>query len=606
MKVAQYVADRLATLGARQVFMVTGGGAMHLNDALGHHDRLTLTCFHHEQAAAFAAEGYARIAGRPGIVNVTTGPGGINALNGVFAAWTDSVPMIVVSGQVRRETLMASYPGRWMRQLGDQETDIIAMAAPITKSAEMVSDSALIRSAVDRAWHLATSGRPGPTWIDIPVDVQGAEYDPEAQIQASVNPVEMKPATGEQLNAAARNLIERLMMARRPVLMVGSGVRSARALDSCLEIIARLGIPVVTGWTAIDAIPTDHPLFCGRPGDLGTRAGNFVIQNADLLCVMGSRLGIRTTGYNWPAFASRAWKMQIDIDPSELTKPGVEIDCCVEADVGAFLCAVDAVMNESGFDRRRHESWLAWCRARSERYPTVLPKHRENDGRKINPYHFVEILFEELSADAVVACGDGTANVVTFQAAHIKLGQRLFCNAGDASMGYDLPAAIGAAIAAPERPVICLAGDGSVQFNIQELETLRRLGAHLKLFVLNNSGYLSIRLSQRNFFGRLTGADASSGITFPCIQRLAAAYNLPVFLATAASARDVIRAVLAHEGPVVCEVLLDPEQPFEPRLAARRLPTGEIVSPSLEYMSPPLSDAETAENMPDWDRIGDE
>lgn len=600
MRTADYIADRLVQLGARDVFMVTGGGAMHLNDAFGHRGDLRVTCCHHEQACAFAAEAYARVAGIPAIVNVTTGPGGVNALNGVFAAWTDSIPMIVVSGQVRRETLVRTYPWLGLRQLGDQELDIVALARHITKYAEMVEHPSRVRAIVERAWRLAVTGRPGPTWVDVPIDVQGSQIDPDGQAP-DWQGVAGSALAPPQLADACRHLVDRLRQAKRPVLVVGSGVRYAGALELCEQVMGRLRIPVVTGWTAVDLLPSDHELLCGRPGDLGTRAGNFTIQNADLLLVVGTRLSIRMTGYNWPAFAPRAWKAQVDADPAELRKPSVRIDLPIEADAKAFLEMFASVLDESAFDGARYAGWLAWCKERGRRYPVVQPKHRESRDTTVNPYHFIEMLFDVMPADAIVACGDGTANVATFQAACVKRGHRVFCNTGDASMGYDLPAAIGAAVAAPGRTVVCLAGDGSIQFNIQELETVRRLGLPIKIFVLNNNGYLSIRQSQRNFFGRLIGADQSSGITFPDTLAVAAAYGLPAVSATAEAARDTLREVFQRDGPVVCEVMLDAEQPFEPRLAARRLASGEIVSPSLEDMWPHLDPAELAANMPDWD-----
>jgi len=594
MKVAEYIAATLADRGVRHVFLLTGGGAMFLNDAFAGEPRIEPVCCHHEQACAMAAEGYARLSGKIGVVNVTTGPGGINALNGVFGAWTDSIPLLVVSGQVKRETCMASYPDLRLRQLGDQEADILAMARGITKYAALVDDPARIRYHLERALHLAVSGRPGPCWLDVPIDVQSAAVDPAAlaAYDPAEDPVQGDPA---DLPASCRDILERLAKAERPVILAGTGVRLAGAADLFQRVVHRLGVPVTTAWTH-DLIASDDPLFCGRPGTIGTRAGNFTVQNADVLLVLGSRLNIRQVSYNWPSFAREAFKIQVDVDPTELAKPTVKPDLAVVGDLGVFLRELDRQLAEAGWDPGHHAGWLAWCRERVERYPAVRPEQREFRGA-VNPYGFVEALFAQLADDDAIVTANGAACVVTFQAARLKRGQRLFSNSGNASMGYDLPAAVGAAVARGGKRVICLAGDGSIQLNLQELATVAQHRLPIKIFVFNNDGYLSIRLSQANFFGRFIGESSRSGLFFPDLRKVAGAYGIRGLRIEGADYRERIGEALAGDGPVLTEVILDPAQAFEPRMSSRSLPDGRIVSAPLEDMFPFLDREELARNL---------
>ncbi len=574
--------------------MLTGGGAMFLNDAFGAEPRIACVCCHHEQACAMAAEGYARMSGKLGVINVTTGPGGINALNGVFGAWTDSIPLLVISGQVKRETCMTTYPDLHLRQLGDQEADILAMARGITKYSAFVDDPARIRYHLERALHIAVSGRPGPCWLDIPIDVQSSPIDSNAL--ESYDAVEdATPMAPGALRVQCVEILERLALAERPVILAGTGVRLAGAADLFHETVHRLGIPVTTAWTH-DLIASDDPLFCGRPGTIGTRAGNFTVQNADVLLVLGSRLNIRQVSYNWPSFAREAFKIQVDADSTELAKPTIRPDLAVVSDLRDFLVELNRQMDSMNWDPDRYAGWLSWCRERAERYPAVLPRHREFRGA-VNPYGFVEALFEHLGEDDAVVTANGAACVVTFQAARIKRGQRLFSNSGNASMGYDLPAAIGAAVARDGKRVICLAGDGSFQLNLQELATVAQRRLPIKIFVLNNDGYLSIRLSQANFFGRYIGESRRSGLFFPDLAKIAGAYGITALRIDGADYRERIEKVLATDGPVLAEVILDASQAFEPRMSSRSLTDGRIVSAPLEDMFPFLDREELRGNL---------
>jgi acetolactate synthase-1/2/3 large subunit len=595
MRVSEYISQTLADFGVRHVFMITGGGAMFLNDAIGNQAGIQPVFNHHEQACSMAAEGYARVTNTPGVINVTTGPGGINAMNGVFGAWVDSIPMLVISGQVKRETLISSYDIPGLRQIGDQEADIISMVKGITKYAVLIREPETIRYHLEKAWYLCKSGRPGPCWLDIPVDVQSSQVDPAA-LKGYV-PDEDQIMGDAHLQETCADILKRLANAKRPVILAGKGIRLSDASSEFEEVIRALQIPVVPGWTSIDLLPSDDPLFCGRAGDLATRAGNFTVQNSDLLIILGTRLGLRQVSYNWKSFARFAFKIQVDVDPNEFKKPTVQIDMPLTCDLKVFLRELIRQLPSSEVDAKRHENWLAWCRERVSRYPPVLPHHRNDANGRINPYYFIERLFSFLQPDDVVVCGNGTANVVTFQAADIRKGQMVFANSGDASMGYDLPAAIGTAVARGGKRVICLAGDGSLQLNIQELQTIVHNGLPVKLFVLNNEGYVSIRLSQRNMFKRLTGEGRESGVSFPDIVKVAEAYGIPALRIDYKNMNDGIQQALEQLGPTVCDVLLDPEQPFEPRVSARQLPNGKMISSSLEDMSPFLDDREFAENM---------
>jgi acetolactate synthase-1/2/3 large subunit len=600
VRVSEYIVNHLANYGIRHAFTVAGGGAMFLNDAFGHNDRIKPVYNHHEQASAMAAEGYARISGLPGITVVTTGPGGLNTLNGVFGAWTDSVPMLVISGQVKRETCVASYDLPGLRQLGDQELDIIPMVQHITKYAVMVRDPAEVRYVLEKAIYLATHGRPGPCWIDVPIDIQSTQIDP-AQLRG-FDPAELMEQAAPDVTTHAGWIIEQLRQAKRPVILAGSGIRAGAATAEFDQVIRLLGIPVLTAWTH-DTIASDDPLFCGRPGTIGTRAGNFCAQNADLVLILGSRMNIRQTSYNWPAFAPRAIKIQVDIDRAELNKPTFKPDHAIHCDVKPLLGEISRQLAVSRHDPKPHAEWLAWCRERQQRYPNVTPAQREYKG-SLNPYVFVEDLFEQLDERDIVVCGNATACIVPFQVARLKTGQRLFSNSGCASMGYDLPAAIGAWFGAVDagikpRRIICLAGDGSLQMNVQEFQTVTNYGIPLKIFVMNNQGYLSIRSSQNNFFGRLSGAGPESGSELPDYVKVANAYGLAASRLQAQDFTAALREVLDTTGPHICDVVLDGAQGFEPRMSSRQLEDGRIVTPPLEDMHPFLSREELASNMLD-------
>jgi acetolactate synthase I/II/III large subunit len=594
IKVSDYIAQTLAAHGIRDVFLVTGGGAMHLNDAIAKCPDLTHICCHHEQACAIAAESYYRLTNRLAAVNVTTGPGGTNAITGVFGAWTDSLGMIVISGQVKWETLVRSTDLP-LRQLGDQEIDIIKMVESITKYAVMVTDPTSIRYHLERALYLAQAGRPGPVWLDIPMNVQGAQID-ETQL-VGYDPIEdLLPSTATDLTPICAQILDRLQQAERPVILAGPGIRLGKATTEFLELVDRLGIPVVTSFNAHDLIWYEHPAFIGRQGTIGDRAGNFAVQNSDFLLVLGCRLNIRQISYGWESFARNAYKVIVDIDPAELSKPTISPDLPVCADVADVIKGL--ISSQPFKISKTHQDWLNWCQERKAKYPVVLPEYWHKS-TPVNPYCWAETLFDELTENEVVISGDATACIVPFQAAKLKKGQRLYSNSGCASMGYDLPAAIGACIANNRQRTICLAGDGSIQMNIQELQTIVGYQLPIKIFVLNNQGYHSIRQTQTNYFpDSPIGCDLSSGVTFPSFEKLAFAYGIPFRRCSDLSTLSAdVKSTVWEDGAQLCEIIIDQDQPFAPKLSSRQLPDGRMVSAALEDMFPFLDRAEFLSNM---------
>ncbi len=594
IKLSDYIAQKVVEAGIQHVFMVTGGGAMHLNDSFGKNPHLQVLYNHHEQACAMGAEGYARVNGKAALVNVTTGPGGTNAITGVLGAWQDSIPMLVISGQVRYDTTVRST-GLKLRQMGDQEFDIVTVVTHMTKYAVMVTEPSDIRYHLERALYLMKSGRPGPCWLDIPMNVQAAMIDPEKlrSYDPAEDPDEIAPPIGKE---TIEDIIGRLRAAQRPVIMAGSAIRMSGALQDFLKLIALLNIPVVTAFNAHDCIESDHPLYFGRPGSIGDRGGNFVAQNADVLLVLGSRLNIRQVSYNWKSFARAAYKIVVDIDPLELQKPTVKPDLPVHADVGDVIRSLIKALPNSGLSSKKE--WLAWCKDKKDRYPVVLKEYWKRS-ELVNPYCFVFALSKFLTEGQITVTGNGSACVCTFQAASIKKGQILFSNSGCASMGYDVPAAIGACLGAGRRKIVCLAGDGSIQMNLQELQTVVFNKLPIKIFVFNNNGYHSIRQTQVNFFGQpLVGCDPHSGVCFPDMEKMANAYQIPFVRCVSHAELDgAISRTMTGDLPGICEVMLTPDQPFAPKLSSYRLPDGRIVSRPLEDMAPFLEREEFRKNM---------
>lgn len=581
IKVSDFIADYFANKGVEHVFTITGGGAMHLNDAFGHHSKLKSIYQHHEQASAMAAESYARMTNKMPLLCVTSGPGGTNALTGVLGAWLDSIPMFIISGQVKRETTITSTDIN-LRQLGDQEFNITDCVNSMTKYTKIILNENEILYHLEEAWNQATTGRKGPVWLDIPLDVQAAIIDTENLIRKdriSIN--NQTPIYNESLT---QGIIDKIKKSKKPVIFVGSGVRLANAHDEFITLIEKLNIPVVTAWNAHDNLWDDHPLFCGRPGTIGTRGGNFVVENADLLFVLGSRLNIRQISYNFKSFAKDAYKIMVDIDQNELYKPTLSIDMPIHADVKDVINSLNETLSNQVLPS--FKTWLEWSRNINETYPAVKTEYLLNK-ETINPYVFMDKCFNYLDENQKVVTSNGSACVISFQAAKIKKGQRLYTNSGCASMGYGLPAAIGAAFGTNEK-IICFEGDGSLQMNIQELQTLKHHNMNIILFVLNNNGYHSIRQTQRNLTKQeLVGVCADNGVSFPDLSKLSIAYGLKyVKLENQNDLDNKLKDLLKENGPIVCEVLVDVDQNFEPKLSSKVLDDGTIVSPKIDDMFP--------------------
>lgn len=593
MKLSDYVANKVVELGVEHVFMITGGGAMHLNHSLGTHGKLECIFNHHEQACAIGAEAYYRVNNKLPLVNVTSGPGGTNTITGVYGAFVDSIGMIILSGQVKWETTVRST-GLPLRQYGDQELDIEELVRPVTKYCSMVTDPDDIRYELEKAFYIAQSGRPGPCWLDIPLNVQGAQINPEEL--RGFDPDELNEAwKGTDLEKACVEILEKIKEAKRPVIFVGSGIRLSGKHQEFINLVNRLKIPVVTGWNAHDAIWNAHPNYAGRPGTIGDRGGNFVTQNADLLLVLGSRLNIRQVSYNWKSFAREAYKIWVDIDKTELQKPSVKADLPIHADLRDLLPKLSSMPYEG--PTKDHQDWMEWSLERNRRFPVVLDEYRNNEC--VNPYVFMQSLFEQLEEDQIVVTGNGSACVVSFQTANLKKGQRLWTNSGCATMGYDLPGAIGACKASGDKSIICLAGDGSIMMNLQELQTIAGNKYPIKIFILNNSGYVSIFQTHRNFFGGMeVGGGPKSGVTFPDFSKLSLAFDIPYHRCQNHDEMErYIAATIAVDGPAICEVMIDENVAFAPKLGSKQLPDGRIISPSLEDLSPFIPRKTLRDNM---------
>lgn len=590
IKLSDYIAKRLKEVyGVTNLFMVSGGGAMHLNDSFGKY--IPYICNHNEQACAIAAEGYARVNQELAVVNVTTGPGGLNCLNGVFGEWTDSVPVLYISGQVKFSTTIASCPDIPLRQLGDQEVDIISVVSPLAKYAKMVTNPNEIKYHLDRAIYEATTGRKGPVWLDVPINVQASIIE-EDDLKEFVPP---KKSTYDLKISA---VIEKLKKSKRPLLIAGHGIRLAGMINVFKNIIDNYDIPFVTTFNGFDMIPSNHKNFVGRIGTIGQRCGNFALQNADLVICLGTRNNIRQASYNFENFAKNAYKISVDIDEAELDKPTVRPDLKINADLAEFLPEFDKTLNPDIL-KNMSSDWLEFSKKLQAKYSFENTKEYRQSGDRINVYNFVRRVTELMKEKDVCVMANATATICTFQTAEIKENQRFFSNSGDASMGYDLPAAIGACVANNRKNTVCFAGDGSIMMNLQELQTIKHHNLPIKIFLLNNDGYISIKQTQNNFFeGRNTGAGTNSGVTTPDFVKVGNAFGIESFRITNPQDVDIsIEKMLNSENPMICEVMVNPDYIFTPKLSSRKLEDGTMISPSLEDMYPFLERDEFMENL---------
>ena len=651
IKVSDFIFRHLVErYGISHCFMVTGGGAMHLNDSIGHTPGLSYVCNHHEQASAICGEGYYRASSRLAVTCVTTGPGGTNAITGVLGQYLDSIPGLYISGQIKTSTYKHSYPELALRQLGDQEADIVSMVTPITKYAKTIYDPLDVKLELDKAVAIALDGRPGPVWLDIPLDVQGAMVDENELREFDPNEI-IDPVDHALVNRQIEELLQRIATAKSPVIYVGNGVRLAHREQQFITLAERLGIPVVTAISGSDIIWHDHPLCFGKPGICGDRIGNIMVQNADLLIIMGTRLSIRQVSYAYDLLAPKAYKVMVDIDKAEMMKPTLSIDLPIHVGLDEFIDKMLGILEERGkaTGRRRHvgnerreerdyfeirgtrcevrddlakvrddfEAWCKWGRDIERQLPTLFDDNPDCEGYT-NSYRFADELFSQLNSGDVVVTGNGTAYTCTYQAMKVKQGVRVFANQGCAAMGYGLPAAIGACVAnlsllnnrqgnltprqgnlAPRTSylvprTVCVTGDGSLQMNIQELQTLVTYRLPLKLFVIENESYLAIKTTQKSFFkGHFTGSNPQSGVVCPSLEKIAAAYGIPYVSISenGQPLRDAISRTLATEGPAICEVHMHPEQTLFPKSASfMDKETGRMSSAPLEKMAPFVPD----------------
>lgn len=592
MKLSDYVIQVIASQSVKHVFMLSGGGAMHLVDSVGQCKDIEYVCNLHEQASAIAAEAYARVTNNLGVTLVTTGPGGTNAITGVAAAWQDSTPCLFISGQVKRADI-AGDSG--VRQMGVQEIDIVSIVKPITKYAVTIMDPSTIRHHVEKAVYLAKSGRPGPVWIDIPLDVQASEIDPENLEGFDPKEIELH-SDDASIREQVSQFIELFNGVERPVILAGNGIRLAGAQAEFLRLVDVLGAPVLTTRLGVDLIPASHGLCFGMPGTIAARGANFALQNSDLLLILGARLDMALIAYAPDKLARAAKKVMVNIDEAEIRKLKGIIDVPVRTDARYFI---NELLNQSGIIKpKKRLDWLNRCRQWRAKYPFVLPSHHNGtDG--ISVYAFSEVLSEALAGNYIVLPGNaGNASEIFLTAFKVREGQRVFHNKGTGAMGFCQPAAIGACLAGNKRPTVCIDGDGGFQLNIQELETVRRLALPVKFFVMNNQGYASIRASQQGYFKRLTGADMTSGLTLPDIIEVAKAYGLGTArISDPRNLRQQIDEVLKITGPVVCDVRIIPDEPRAPRVSSMQRPDGSMVSKPLEDMWPFLDREEFRSNM---------
>ena len=586
MKLSDYVIQFLADLGIGHVFYVSGGGAMHLNDSLGRNGEIEGVCMLHEQGASIAAEAYARISENYGACLVTSGPGGTNAVTGVAGAYYDSTPVIYISGQVKREDLVGA---QGIRQFGIQETDILSIVKSVTKYAVQIQEPEEIRYEMEKAAYLAREGKPGPVWIDIPLDIQASQVEPEG-LEAYQKPDDgcASRLDKEEINSRIARVFDLLHKSERPLILLGNGIRLAGAVPKAREFYEALGAPVVTSWNGVDLIEDGHPLFYGRPGSVGHRHANFIQQNADFVLTIGSRLNLLSTGYNYADFLGNAVHVMVDIDEKEMHKKSVHPDVGLPCDAGYFLRKM--LEKKEELYTAQKEAWISYCNGMKERYPVVIPEAEPREGY-VSAYRLVEDISRQMTGEDIYQfTSSGTSVDIAMKVFKVKRGQRAFLTKGLAAMGFDVPACIGSCIASGGKRTVCVTGDGSVMMNIQELEVIKRRNLPVKLFITDNGGYSMIYGSQNgNFKGRLTGCTKESGLTLPDIRRIAEAFGIRTLdLDSEADLEGKVRETLEYRGPVVCRVKADIEQKILPRQANYMKEDGQMASRPLDDMAPLL------------------
>lgn len=588
MKLSDYVIDCIAEAGVQDVFMLPGGGAMHLNDSLGRSDRVNLVCNLHEQACAIAAEAYGQFTNNLGVCMVTTGPGSVNALTGIAAGWMDSTPMLVISGQVKRADLCHR---RGVRQLGFQEIDIVSMVSSITKYAVTVTDPEQIRFHIEKAIWSAKQGRPGPAWIDIPLDVQAADIDPSKQIGFSSGANSTSVAT-DPLGLAdkVRSTFQSLKQSKKPVILVGNGVRLADAEQKMMLLATRLRVPILTTWKALDLFEEHDPLYVGRPGAIAQRAANFAQQKSDWFLMVGARMDMGQTAYMHKYLAPRAVRIMVDVDEAEIKKMGTDIAIEIATGADLFIDEMLAQIEHENIDPVQWRQWLEQCSSWKEAYPVMLPEYRE-DKEGVSLYALVDALSDKVQpGDLVVPGSSGACSEVTMQAFRSKKGVRVLNSEGLGPMGFGISSALGACIASGEHRTVSVDGDGGFAMNTQELETVNRLKLPIKFFVLDNGGYGSIRATQKSYFNsRYFASSPEGGLTLPDLEKIANAYEIPFFeLASNSQISEALDASWAIPGPAICRIRVTPRQVTAPRVRSRQTETGSMETAPMEEMWPPI------------------
>ena len=591
IRLADYVISFLESQGVHDIFLVTGGGALFLDDAVGLNKNINYYCCHHEQAVAMATEAYARVKGDLGVSLVTTGPGGTNTITGVCGSWSDSVPHLIISGQV---FLTQTIRHTGVRQLGVQEINIIDIVKPVTKYAVMIEDAKTIKYHLQKAIHLAKTGRPGPVWVDIPANIQNAKIHEHELTE--FDPAELSVHYDTDVQQKVAQVVSHLITAKRPLLHAGQGIKIAGVVNDFMQLVEKYRLPFVTARNANDMVATDHELFVGRPGTFAQRGANFAVQNADFYLAIGTRLSLPQTGYNSKDYARNAWRVMVDIDTTELNKDTLNLHLKIHTDAKIFIQELRRQLNALS-TVITNEMWVQQCQQWKKKYPVVLPEYKHQQG-SVNSYYFIEVLSDLLTPDDVIVTDMGLAFQSTHQGFKVKLGQKLFTNSGFASMGWGLPAAVGACIAHDKKRTICLAGDGGFQMNLQEMATIMHHQFPIKTFVYNNQGYLIQKQSFQLAFGRVVGSDYETGLSFPDLQKIADAYHMKyVKIEDHSQLKELVREALEHPGPVLCEVIMDPNQLQIPKSQQRKKNDGTNELPPFEDLYPFLDSQELKENM---------
>lgn len=589
MKISDYVMKFISDLGVKKVFYVSGGGAMHLNDSLGKNDNLTGICMLHEQGASIAAESYARIAEGYGACLVTSGPGGTNAITGLAGAYYDGIPVIFISGQVKRADLVGNQK---IRQFGIQEADIVSIAKPISKYAVQIKEPEDIKYELEKASKIAVSGKPGPVWIDIPLDIQATDIDIDT-LEGFNEVMEEYPCKKEDID----KVIELFNKAERPVMLIGNGIRMAKAVNEIRDLYDLLAIPVLTSWNGVDLIEDNHPLFYGRPGAVGHRHANFIQQNADFVLTIGSRLNLLSTGYNFDSFLEKANHIMVEIDKYEMEKKSVHPKLKINCDAKSFIQALLNRKDELNLEKRT--KWIEHCNKLREKYPIFIQEQEPREGY-VSTYDLVNEVSNQMTENDIYQfTSSGTSVDIAMKVFRIKKGQRAFLTKGLAAMGYDLPASIGSCIASNKKRTVCITGDGSIAMNMQELEVLKRLNLPVKIFVVDNNGYGMIYGSQNgNFKGHLTGCTKESGLTLPDMKRIAEAFGIRgMHIDNEEELHNKVVEALEYDGPVICTVKADITQKILPKQTNYMREDGQMASRPLEDMTPLLDRDEFENNL---------